>query len=85
MHDADHPDPFSVLLAVGSSRQLGGVWRWPPLALSEFTTSPSEQLLPHSLAGLLAIMNPGSIEAQALPCAATAQALHALQLELAIR
>ena len=48
-----------VLFAVGGAGLLGGIWRAPPLALAEFSTQLAELLVPHSLAGLRAMMGGG--------------------------
>ncbi len=34
----------AVMFGVGRAGTLGGVWRQPPLALSEFSTHPAEMM-----------------------------------------
>ncbi len=38
------PAAHMVMVCVGRAGTLGGVWRSPPLALSEYTTNPTETL-----------------------------------------
>eukprot|EP00798_Chlamydomonas_sp_ICE-L_P018323 gene18323-24785_t len=64
-----------IMMAVGRSGLIGGVWRVPPLALSEFTTSPSELLQPHSLTALKALMSQDSLQMKTLRAASQAQSL----------
>ena len=53
------PHHAGVLFAVGGAGLLGGIWRAPPLALAEFSTQLAELLVPHSRAGLRAMMGGG--------------------------
>jgi hypothetical protein len=73
------------MVAVGSRGLLGGVWRSPPLALAEFSTSPAELLNPHSLAGLRALLKPGDTANGCLAAAVRAQVLRVVALEVSIR
>ncbi len=78
--------PGAVLMVcVGTGGALGGVWRSPPLALSEFSTHPAESLNPHSLEGLTAMLRPGDPAHGCLTAAARAQALRAAALEVSVR
>jgi hypothetical protein len=74
-----------VMFAVGTCGVLGGVWRAPPIALAETSTSLAELLLPHSLAGLRAMMTPGGASGVAMAEAAKSQALRVLCLHLSIK
>ncbi|KAG2497986.1 hypothetical protein HYH03_004245 [Edaphochlamys debaryana] len=80
-----HASAKLLMVAVGTGGCLGGVWRSPPLALSEFSTSPAEQLNPHSLAGLRAMLTPGEAANGCLAAAVRAQVLRAVALEVSIR
>ncbi|GFR41314.1 hypothetical protein Agub_g1996, partial [Astrephomene gubernaculifera] len=74
-----------LMLAVGTSGQLGGVWRSPPLALSEFSTHPAEALNPHCLAGMRALLRRGEAAHGCLGAAVRAQVLRAVALEVSVR
>lgn len=74
-----------LMICVGMAGLLGGVWRAPGLALSEFSTSPAELLHVHSVAGVVALLQPGGVAQAALKAAAEAQALRAISLELSVR
>lgn len=73
------------MVCVGTGGALGGVWRSPPLALSEFSTHPAESLNPHSLEGLTAMLCPGDPAHGCLAAAVRAQALRAAALEISVR
>ncbi len=75
----------ALMVAVGTGSVLGGVWRSPPLALAEFSTSPAELLNPHALFGLRAMLDPGAAARACLPAAVRAQALRCAALEMSIR
>lgn len=73
------------LVAVGRAWTLGGVWRSPPLALSEFSTNPAELINMHSLASIENMLNPGTIEFRTLKTASKAQVFKAVCMAAAIK
>ena len=71
------------MVGVGTSGVLGGVWRSPPIALMEFSTSPSELLDFYSLEGAYFIFSRHG--QKVLRRAVKAQALRLATLTVSIK
>ncbi|GMH43712.1 hypothetical protein BSKO_11634 [Bryopsis sp. KO-2023] len=73
------------LRGVGRAWLLGGVWRSPPLALSEFSTSPAEIIDTHSATSVKNFLHRDKLEFRTLKSASKAQSLKVVSMEVVIK